>query len=106
LFNSEVIIGAMFAAPFSISAHATGVTGEDVNSASPVASSAGAGKPTLVSFNNCTLSYPLVSRKFEEQGTVRLQFKVGPDSQLISTKVQRSSGYRKLNNAAVEALSH
>jgi len=106
MFNTKVFASTIFAAVLSVSAHAVDATGEDAANASPAASVANVAKPVLADLRICKPAYPLVSRQFEEQGTVRLQFKVGVDGQLISTKVLRSSGYSKLDNAAAESLSH
>jgi protein TonB len=42
----------------------------------------------------------------EQKGTVRIQFIVGTDNQLIAAKVVQSSGYKNLDKATVNALSH
>jgi TonB family protein len=110
MFNARVFVGTMFAASFAITVHATEPVATDAASAppaaQPVAPPPNIAKPVLANLNPCKPTYPIVSLQFEEQGTVRLQFKIGADSQLISTKVLKSSGYSKLDNAAVEALSH
>ncbi len=49
--------------------------------------------------------YPTVSRQLEEEGTVRLQFLISPRGEVLQSRIERSSGYPRLDTAAVEALS-
>jgi protein TonB len=44
------------------------------------------------------------ARRLGWQGTVTLGFRITPDRRIEAIKVQRSSGYRLLDEAAVEAL--
>lgn len=48
--------------------------------------------------------YPSSSERLGEQGTVVLQFLVGADGRVIDSRVQSSSGYPRLDQAAREAL--
>jgi protein TonB len=62
--------------------------------------------PGFTDLNSCKPDYPHASLLAEEQGTVRIQFIIGIDNQLIETKVVKSSGYKSLDKATVNALSH
>jgi protein TonB len=53
----------------------------------------------------CIPAYPRLSMEFEEEGTVRLQFDIGPDGKARETHVIRSSGHPRLDKAAIAALS-
>ncbi len=49
--------------------------------------------------------YPSASRRMEEEGTVALRFLVGPDGKVIQSEVEKSSGYKRLDEAARAGLS-
>jgi protein TonB len=49
--------------------------------------------------------YPAASRRNEETGTVLLRFLIGVDGKVIDSKVESSSGYTRLDTAAIRALS-
>lgn len=49
--------------------------------------------------------YPAASRRNEETGTVQLRFLIGVDGKVIESKVESSSGYPRLDQAALRALS-
>jgi protein TonB len=49
--------------------------------------------------------YPAASRRNEETGTVRLRFLIGVDGKVIDSRVESSSGYPRLDQAAIQALS-
>lgn len=49
--------------------------------------------------------YPAISRRLEESGTVVLRFLIGVDGKVISGQIDHSSGYPRLDKAALEALS-
>jgi protein TonB len=49
--------------------------------------------------------YPLLSRRKEEQGTVLLQFLIGVEGQVIESKILKSSGFVRLDDAARLALT-
>ncbi|HZE59663.1 MAG TPA: energy transducer TonB [Burkholderiales bacterium] len=48
--------------------------------------------------------YPPASRRANETGTVLLQFLIDVNGKVIDSKVERSSGYRRLDEAARAAL--
>jgi protein TonB len=49
--------------------------------------------------------YPAASRRLEETGTVVLQFLIASDGKVMESKVQTSSGFARLDEAARAALS-
>ena len=49
--------------------------------------------------------YPSASRRMEEEGTVSLRFPVGADGKVIQSEVEKSSGYKRLDEAARAGLS-
>jgi periplasmic protein TonB len=49
--------------------------------------------------------YPSASRQLEETGTVVLNFLIDVDGRVIQSRVEASSGYRRLDDAALRALS-
>jgi protein TonB len=54
---------------------------------------------------NCKVDYPKASLMNEEQGTVSMSFLVNPDGSVADSKIDKSSGYRNLDKAAVKGLS-
>jgi len=60
----------------------------------------------VVNSANCEKpEYPSASRRLEEEGTVFLRFLVGTDGKVIQSEVEKSSGYRRLDEAARAGLS-
>ena len=53
----------------------------------------------------CKADYPKASLMNEEQGTVSMAFLVAADGTVLESKVEKSSGYKNLDKAAVKALS-
>lgn len=49
--------------------------------------------------------YPSASRRMEEEGTVGLRFLVGTNGQVIQSEVAKSSGYKRLDEAARAGLA-
>ena len=49
--------------------------------------------------------YPSASRRLEEEGTVALRFLVGVDGKVIQSEVEKSSGFKRLDEAARAGLS-
>lgn len=49
--------------------------------------------------------YPSVSRRFEESGAVVLNFLIDTDGRVVQSKIESSSGYERLDEAARRALS-
>ena len=48
--------------------------------------------------------YPSASRRLEEEGSVKLKFLVGTDGKVIDSQVEKSSGFRRLDEAARQGL--
>jgi len=62
--------------------------------------------PAVVDSRACSKpEYPPKSLRNEETGTVTLQFLIGLDGRVVESRVEKSSGYRDLDNAARNALS-
>ena len=49
--------------------------------------------------------YPSASRRMEEEGTVQLRFLIGVDGKVIQAEVEKSSGYKRLDEAARAGLA-
>jgi protein TonB len=59
-----------------------------------------------VNINQCEKpEYPSASRRLEEEGTVALRFLVGVDGKVIQSEVEKSSGFKRLDEAARAGLS-
>lgn len=49
--------------------------------------------------------YPSTSKRLEEEGTVSLRFLVGVDGKVIQSEIEKSSGFKRLDEAARTGLS-
>ena len=49
--------------------------------------------------------YPITSKRMEEEGTVTLRFLVGTDGKVIQSEIEKSSGYKRLDEAARAGLA-
>ena len=57
--------------------------------------------PAVISASGCEKpEYPSASKRLEEEGTVQLKFLVGVDGKVIESAVEKSSGFRRLDEAA------
>jgi protein TonB len=54
---------------------------------------------------NCRAEYPKASLMNEEQGEVSLAFLVSADGSVVDSKVEKSSGFKGLDKAAVKGIS-
>ena len=62
--------------------------------------------PAVISAASCEKpEYPSASKRLEEEGTVQLKFLVGVDGKVIESAVEKSSGFRRLDEAARAGLS-
>ena len=61
--------------------------------------------PAVFDAKNCKAEYPKASLMNEEQGEVTMSFLVGADGTVLESKVDKSSGYKNLDKAAVKAIS-
>lgn len=60
----------------------------------------------VVNAANCEKpEYPSASRRLEEEGTVHLRFLVGADGKVMQSEVEKSSGYKRLDEAARAGLA-
>ncbi|HXA46734.1 MAG TPA: TonB family protein [Burkholderiaceae bacterium] len=59
----------------------------------------------IANLEGCKPDYPRSSLLAQESGVVRVLFKIGADSRLISARVLKSSGFTALDKAAVNGLS-
>ncbi len=60
----------------------------------------------ILDTNQCRPVYPRTSAQRGEQGTVKMQFTVGANGKLAGSAIIKSSGYRELDQAALNALIH
>ncbi|WP_038495728.1 energy transducer TonB [Janthinobacterium agaricidamnosum] len=61
--------------------------------------------PASFDSKNCKADYPKASLMNEEQGTVSMSFLVNADGSVAESKVEKSSGFKNLDKAAIKALS-
>ena len=61
--------------------------------------------PASFDAKNCKAEYPKASLMNEEQGTVSMSFLVKADGSVADSKVDKSSGFKNLDKAAIKALS-
>ena len=61
--------------------------------------------PAVFDAKNCRAEYPKASLLNEEQGAVSMAFLVSPGGEVLDSKVEKSSGYKNLDKAAVKAIS-
>ena len=61
--------------------------------------------PASVDAKNCKAEYPKASLMNEEQGDVKMAFLVGADGNVVESKLEKSSGFKNLDKAAIKALS-
>ncbi|MFC0169337.1 energy transducer TonB [Pseudoduganella danionis] len=61
--------------------------------------------PASFDAKTCKAEYPKASLMNEEQGTVSMSFLVKADGTVIDSKVDKSSGFKNLDKAAIKALS-
>jgi protein TonB len=72
----------------------------------PAPAATGANKAPVVKAKNCREpEYPSVSERLGETGTVLLQLLVGVDGKVTDSKIEKSSGFPRLDQAAQKALS-
>ncbi|MTV38030.1 energy transducer TonB [Duganella radicis] len=61
--------------------------------------------PASFDAKNCKAEYPKASLMNEEQGTVSMSFLIKSDGTVADSKVEKSSGFKNLDKAAIKALS-
>ncbi len=78
------------------------VTAAPTRATSPAPARTAAG----VNVNQCEKpEYPSASRRLEEEGTVALRFLVGVDGKVLQSEIEKSSGFKRLDEAARSGLS-
>ena len=93
-----------------LSANAVTVAPSAPTPAAPAAPAAPRSEPVrtaaVVNAAQCEKpEYPSASRRMEEEGTVHLRFLVGVDGKVIQSEVEKSSGFKRLDEAARAGLS-
>lgn len=61
--------------------------------------------PATFDAKTCKVDYPKASLMNEEQGTVTMSFLVNADGSVADSKIEKSSGFKNLDKAAIKALS-
>ncbi len=60
----------------------------------------------VISASSCEKpDYPSASKRLEEEGTVQLKFLVGVDGKVLESAIEKSSGFRRLDEAARAGLA-
>lgn len=74
--------------------------------AAPAARSESVRTAAVVNAAQCEKpEYPSASRRLEEEGTVHLRFLVGADGKVMQAEIEKSSGYKRLDEAARAGLA-
>lgn len=55
--------------------------------------------------SKCKAEYPKASLMNEEQGTTSMSFLVNPDGSVAESKLEKTSGFKNLDKAALKSLS-
>jgi protein TonB len=61
--------------------------------------------PASFDSRNCKVDYPKASLMNEEQGTTSIAFLVGADGTVNDSRLEKSSGHKNLDRAALKSLS-
>jgi periplasmic protein TonB len=70
-----------------------------------MAGAAAAGEvPASFDPKTCKAEYPKASLMNEEQGTVSMSFLVAADGSVVESKLEKTSGYKNLDKAALKAI--
>jgi protein TonB len=71
-----------------------------------IAGSAVAGEvPASFDASKCKVEYPKASLMNEEQGTTSMSFLINPDGSVADSKLEKSSGFKGLDKAALKSLT-
>jgi protein TonB len=77
-----------------------------VSNAPPAPPAPMARTAAVISASSCEKpDYPSASRRLEEEGTVTLKFLVGVDGKVKESAVEKSSGFKRLDEAARQGLA-
>ena len=69
------------------------------------ASVAAAEVPAQFDSKACKADYPKASLMNEEQGTTSMSFLVAPDGAVVDSKLEKTSGFKNLDKAAIKSIS-
>lgn len=61
--------------------------------------------PATYDAKNCKPEYPKTSLMNEEQGEVSMSFLVSTDGRVLDSKIEKSSGFKNLDKAAIKTIS-
>ncbi|OBV39967.1 energy transducer TonB [Janthinobacterium psychrotolerans] len=61
--------------------------------------------PATFDAKNCKADYPKASLVNEEQGDVAMSFLVSADGKVVDSKIDKSSGFKNLDKAAIKAIT-
>ena len=61
--------------------------------------------PAVFEPAKCKAEYPKASLMNEEQGTVSMSFLVNPDGTVAESKLDKTSGFKNLDKAAIKSIS-
>ena len=61
--------------------------------------------PASFDAKNCKAEYPKASLMNEEQGTTSMSFLISADGSVSDSKLDKSSGFKGLDKAAIKSLS-
>ena len=61
--------------------------------------------PASFDASKCKAEYPKASLMNEEQGVVSMSFLVNPDGTVADSKLEKTSGFKNLDKAAIKAIS-
>jgi protein TonB len=61
--------------------------------------------PASFDAKNCKAEYPKASLMNEEEGNVQVAFLVSADGSVVDSKIEKTSGHKNLDKAAVKGLS-
>jgi protein TonB len=61
--------------------------------------------PATFDAKNCKADYPKASLLNEEEGLVSMSFLVSADGNVVDSKIDKTSGHKNLDKAAVKSLS-
>jgi protein TonB len=61
--------------------------------------------PASFDASKCKVDYPKASLMNEEQGVTSMSFQVNPDGSVADSKLEKSSGFKGLDKAALKGLA-
>jgi protein TonB len=61
--------------------------------------------PAVFDAKNCKAEYPKAALMNEEQGVVSMKFLVSADGKVLESKLDKTSGFKNLDKAAMSAVS-